>query len=232
MARLLLIRHGQSVWNAESRWQGWADPPLSELGESQAVALAAELEAFGFRGIVSSDLRRARRTASIIAERLRVDVDVDPALRERDVGAWSGLTTSEIERRWPSELVAWRSGRLSGPPGGERDDAMSTRALRALLPLLGRPESPLLVITHGGLIRLVERTLGLDPDTTPNLSGRWVHGSGAGTSVRRTSGGLGSDGLGSADLMAGEPFVPDLDESGELVARLRLDPEPTIGPGR
>jgi len=208
MARLLLVRHGQSTWNAESRWQGWADPPLSDLGEAQALALASTLTAGQFHGVVSSDLERARRTAAIAAESLGLTVEVEPALRERDVGAWSGLTTVEIDRRWPHQLAAWRSGRLAAPPEGEPDDTMAVRVVQALRRLLARPEESLLVVTHGGLIRLVERTLGLQPTTTPNLSGRWVHGlSGA------------RDGLDSP--VPGAAFLPELEVDGRPLPRVQ-----------
>lgn len=180
MARLLLIRHGQSLWNAESRWQGWADPALSEQGEAEAAVLASRLAPAGFQVVVCSDLERARRTASVVSRRLGVAPEEDTALRERDVGAWQGLTTAEIERAWPEELAAWRSGALSTPPRGEPDHMMATRVLGALQRLAARPESAALVVTHGGVIRLVERRLGLEPLSTPNLSGRWLHRGGDG----------------------------------------------------
>ncbi len=213
MARLLLVRHAQSAWNAESRWQGWADPPLSDLGEAQAAALASALGSVPvpteFQGVVSSDLERARRTAAVAAENLALAVEVEPGLRERDVGAWSGLTTPEIERRWPRQLAAWRSGRLATPPEGESDATMAIRVMDALHRLLVRPEDSLLVVTHGGLIRLVERSLGLKPSSTPNLSGRWVLGTGTGA----TSGGL-------ASLVCGAAFGPELEVAGRTLPLL------------
>lgn len=196
MARLLLLRHGQSDWNAESRWQGWADPPLSEFGESQAAALASQLGGMAFQGVVSSDLDRARRTAAIVAEALGLPVEVEPALRERDVGAWEGLTTAQIDERWPGLLAAWRSRALPAPPGGEPDDAMAVRVLDALRRLAQRPEASLAVVTHKGVIRLTERWLGVELWNIPNLSGRWVHGDGP-------------DGI-----AAGGPFLPEL-ENGD-----------------
>lgn len=210
MARLLLVRHGQSAWNAESRWQGWADPPLSDLGEAQAAALASALTPAEFQGVVSSDLERARRTATIVAGSLGLTVEVEPALRERDVGAWSGLTTAEIDRRWPHQLAAWRSGRLAAPPEGEPDDSMAVRVMEVLGRLLTRPEESLLVVTHGGLVRLVERRLGLEPTTTPNLSGRWVHGLGTGVG---TGVGVGVGGFDS--LVPGAVFLPELESGGQ-----------------
>lgn len=174
MARLLLLRHGQSTWNAEARWQGWADPPLSPLGEAQSRAAAAWLDGAPLGGVVSSDLQRARRTAEIVAEALGSSpVQVEPGLRERDVGDWSSLTAEQIGARWPDALAAWRAGRSRQPPGGEHDDVMTARVLDALSPLLNRQAEALLVVTHGGVIRLLERRLGMQALTVSHLSGRW-----------------------------------------------------------
>src|SRR5688572_19392365 len=89
--RLLLLRHGQSTWNADGRWQGQADPPLSPLGEEQARDAARRLAPGQFSRVLASDLRRARQTAEILADALRLPVEVDPDLREIDVGDWQGL---------------------------------------------------------------------------------------------------------------------------------------------
>src|SRR5215510_15555658 len=98
MIRLLLVRHGESTWNAQSRWQGQADPPLSPFGERQAEDATARLaEIATITSVWVSDLRRARRTGELIARHLDLDgVREEPRLRERDVGAWSGLTRDEI----------------------------------------------------------------------------------------------------------------------------------------
>jgi broad specificity phosphatase PhoE len=177
MGRLLLIRHARSTWNAEGRWQGWADAPLHPSGEAQARALGTMLARTGerFVGAVSSDLERSAATARIVAGVLGLGgVEVEPDLRERDVGDWSGRTTEEIELIWPGAIDAWREGRLDRPPGGEHEPSFRTRVVSAVERLAARSEEPLLVITHGGVIRAVERHLGGDPRSTANLSGRWV----------------------------------------------------------
>lgn len=176
MARVLLLRHGQSTWNAESRWQGWADAPLSDEGLRQAEAMAAELVASDerFTRMVSSDLARSIDTAAAIAKALDIDeVAVEPDLRERDVGDWSGRTTEEIDIVWPGAIAAWRAGRLDRPPGGELEPAFRARVLRAVERLAAGPDGPILVITHGGVIRALQRHLGLEPAGTQNLAGRW-----------------------------------------------------------
>ena len=177
-ARALLLRHGQSTWNADGRWQGWADPSLSEAGREQAEAAAALLAGAGETfpgGVVSSDLARARETADIVATAMSLgDVRLDPALRERDVGAWSGLTTAQIEARWPGWLDAWRRGELASPPGGEDDRHFVSRTLAATERHAATATGDLLLVVHGGLIRAVERALAAEPTRPGNLCGRWL----------------------------------------------------------
>ncbi len=183
--RLLLVRHGQSVWNADGRWQGQADPPLSALGEEQAREAAPRLAARGFCRVVASDLQRARRTAEILAGALDLPVELDPDLREIDVGDWTGLTREEIHAGWPGQLADWSEGRSPSPPGGETRDHLAARA-RATLTRLASAASAgdrLLVVSHGALIRNLDRVLGLPPQGIPNLSGRWYEADGDGAFV-------------------------------------------------
>jgi broad specificity phosphatase PhoE len=170
--RLLLVRHGESTWNAQSRWQGQADPPLSPFGERQAEDAVVRLaEIATVTAVWASDLIRARRTAEIIAARVGVaEVRAEPRLRERDVGAWSGLTREEIEERWPGYLAARRS-----PPDFEADDHLLERARAGLTAAVNSGGAgDVLVVTHGGVIRTIERSLGATPDRLPNLGGRWI----------------------------------------------------------
>jgi probable phosphoglycerate mutase len=178
--RLLVIRHGESTWNALRRWQGWADPPLSPVGEAQARAAAAALAALGAgrATIATSDLRRARRTAELIAAGAGHGpgaLVVDAGLRERDIGAWSGLTTAEIEARWPGMIAAWRRGEVPSPPGGEDEPTFRSRVVAAChrLAALADGTAYVLVVSHGGVIRTLERVAGVDAVVRPNLSGRW-----------------------------------------------------------
>jgi broad specificity phosphatase PhoE len=170
MTRLLLVRHGQSTWNSEERWQGHADPPLSELGQHQARAAAKATGALGLSAVVTSDLARARQTAELLAP-AGMALVVAPALRERDVGEWEGLTTAEVDERYPGFREAHRS-----PPGFEGDEQLLARVLPALETLArGLSESTVAVlVTHGGVIRTVERHLGAVSAPVPNLAGRWV----------------------------------------------------------
>jgi broad specificity phosphatase PhoE len=184
---LLLVRHGQSTWNASGRWQGQADPPLSPLGQAQAAHAARRLADADLTGVVASDLARARQTAEIVAAALGLgDVTVDAGLRERDVGEWEGLTRAEIEERFPGLLAAWGEGRIDAPPGGEPDAVLAARAKAALGTLI-RPRGDgdrILVVTHGGVIRALDASLGSDPTRPANLAGRWFQTDGNGSMVR------------------------------------------------
>ena len=166
--RILLARHGQSEWNATGRWQGRADPPLSELGRLQARAAAQALGAFD--AIAASTLQRAAETAAIIAEALGVGpVLVDADLVERDAGPWTGLTRREIEDGWPGFLATDER-----PPGYEADDALVARVREALVRLestVGDAEA--LVVAHGGVILALETSFGEAIERIPNLGGRW-----------------------------------------------------------
>lgn len=170
--RLLLVRHGESTWNALSRWQGQADPPLSPFGERQAEEAAVRLaEIATITAAWASDLVRARRTAELIAGHLGIaPVREEPRLRERDVGSWSGLTRDEIEERWPGYLASRRS-----PPDFEGDDELLARTRAGLAAAVDASDpGEVLVVTHGGVIRTIERSLGAIPERLPNLGGRWL----------------------------------------------------------
>jgi len=163
--RVLLVRHGQSEWNALGRWQGQADPPLSDIGREQARAAARSLGALD--AIFASDLQRAAETAAIISAELGVGpVVIDERLRERDAGEWSGLTRGEIEERYPGWLdstsnkhTAFASGEgVRRPPGWESDASVLARALEAIVAIEGAVgDGDVLAVTHGGLIYTVEQ---------------------------------------------------------------------------
>jgi broad specificity phosphatase PhoE len=171
MARLLLVRHGESTWNATGRWQGWADPPLSDLGRAQAEAAAPA--AAPVDAVVSSDLQRALETAELMAAVLEVDgVHVERDLRERDVGDFTGLTRAEIEERWPGALSSGNASIARDPRFGETVEALATRVNAALARLAATfAGQRVLVVTHGGVVRNLERSFGVEPDPLPNLGG-------------------------------------------------------------
>lgn len=166
LTRILLVRHGQSTWNADGRWQGRADPPLSELGERQAEVAADKAVEFGITRIWASPLVRADQTARILSSRLGLEVENDVRLVERDAGDWTGKTRAEIEDGWPGFL----DGGLR-PNGFETDDVLHERAVAAMADIGRDAHEPVVVVSHGGLIRVVERALGSEPHSVPNLGG-------------------------------------------------------------
>lgn len=182
LMRILLIRHGRSTWNVERRWQGWADPPLSPEGVAQAQVAAAAMQGLAIRVVVSSDLVRARSTAEIIARPAGADVSVEPALRERDVGLWSGLTSDEIEARWPGQLAKYRAEPSMPFPNGEAAEALLLRAMPVLLAIAsGEPGDAVgVVVSHGGLIRCVRVALDGMDRSIPGLAGCWLEAEGSG----------------------------------------------------
>jgi probable phosphoglycerate mutase len=172
---LLMIRHGQSQWNVERRWQGWLDAPLTAVGAEQANRRAEALADAGFEPAMvhCSDLGRARQTAEIIACALGADVRSHRGLRERRGGEWEGLTRREIDARWPGMLAAWRSGAMASPPGGE-DDTTALLRFDAAISSVVETGMPALVVTHHGVLRLVATRAGVDGGTLiPNLGGYW-----------------------------------------------------------
>jgi glucosyl-3-phosphoglycerate phosphatase len=149
--RLLLVRHGESTWNAEHRLQGQADPPLSELGREQAVALAPYLEGLPERRL-TSDLTRAIQTAELIG---LAGAPTDERWREIDIGAWSGFTLDELD---PEAVAAWQRSEYFP---GETWTALQARVAEAVDELRG---ADVLVVTHGGCIRAATAHLtGADP---------------------------------------------------------------------
>src|SRR6476646_1743167 len=161
MTTLLLVRHGETDWNAEGRLQGHTDRPLSDYGRRQARRLAEDLEGEELEAIYSSDLARARETAEIVGERLGLPTLLDPDLREKDWGTWEGLNSVERDR---VEFV------------GESTEAHRDRILDALRRISERHpgDGRVLVVTHGGSMRRVRTAaLGWALPVVENC-GRWL----------------------------------------------------------
>jgi probable phosphoglycerate mutase len=166
--RLLVVRHGQSEWNAQRRWQGQADPPLSEHGLNQAAQAGLQLGTFD--AVWSSDLQRALYTAAIIAEINGIGpVQIDIRLRETDVGPWEGLTHDEVEQGWPGFLASHQR-----PEGFEDYDSAAQRMISAFVDIAtASPGGEVLVVSHGGVISAVRRLIGAGDERIPNLAGSW-----------------------------------------------------------
>jgi 2,3-bisphosphoglycerate-dependent phosphoglycerate mutase len=153
LTEFLLIRHGETDWNRDRRFQGHADPPLNETGRGQAEVLAAELAGEGIGFVYTSDLARARETAEIIAASLGADVVALRDLREVDVGEWEGLTWPEIEQRFPEGARNWHEHGY-GWEAGESYDELGERVVAALERIAAdHPAQRVLIVGHGGTIR-------------------------------------------------------------------------------
>ena len=150
---IALVRHGETDWNRDNRFQGHADPPLNDIGRAQARTLASELSSRSFAAAYTSPLRRAAETAAILADALRLEPLLDASLMEVDVGSWSGLTRTEVEARFPLGYARWLEYG-HGWDDGETYDELGARVVSGLVGI-GREHDggDVLAVTHGGPIR-------------------------------------------------------------------------------
>jgi probable phosphoglycerate mutase len=157
---LLLIRHGETAWNAEHRIQGHLDIPLSTSGFRQAQRLAERLAGEAIAAVYSSELARAWFTALPLAERLGVEVSAEPRLRERSFGIFEGLTLDEVAHRHPQEFAQWRGRDPDWQlEGGESGRQLIDRVLAALQDIVARHRgSTIAVVSHGGVLDVVYRS--------------------------------------------------------------------------
>ena len=189
--RLVMLRHGQTEFNAGSRMQGQLDTELSDLGRDQAVAAAEVLAKRQPLLIVSSDLRRALDTAVVLGERSGLPVVVDTRLRETHLGDWQGMTHLEVDAAAPGARLAWRNDATWAPHGGESRVDVAARGMPMIAELFAdqtewgtdEPERPVVLVAHGGLIAaLTAALLKLPVDNWPVLGGMgnasWVQLSG------------------------------------------------------
>lgn len=188
---LVLLRHGQTQYNATSRMQGQLDTDLSDLGRNQAIAAAEVLAKRQPLLIVSSDLRRALDTATALGERSGLTVAIDTRLRETHLGDWQGLTHLEVDALAPGARLAWRDDARWAPHGGESRVDVAERSLPVVHQLVvdqpewgvDDPDRPVVLVAHGGLIAaLTAALLDLPVDNWPILGGMgnasWVQISG------------------------------------------------------
>jgi probable phosphoglycerate mutase len=166
--RLVMLRHGQTDFNAGSRMQGQLDSALTELGRAQAVAAAEVLSKLPPLLIVSSDLHRAYDTAVTLGERSGLQIRVDERLRETHLGDWQGLTHTEVDASAPGARLAWREDATWAPHGGESRVDVAARAVPVVAELAsgepewggaGEPDRPVVLVAHGGLIAALSAAL-------------------------------------------------------------------------
>jgi broad specificity phosphatase PhoE len=164
----VFVRHGESVGNVESRWQGQSDYVLTERGRAQARALAQRWKSEGvkFNLIISSPLLRAKETAEILGTALNAPVELDPILMERHIGEMEGLTAEEVRKK-PHPPYVTPYDPIGG--GGEGDWALFLRAGQALHALVRRSPGSYLIVSHGGLLnQLMNAIIGIAPHVDPS----------------------------------------------------------------
>ena len=163
MTEILLIRHGETDWNAEKRLQGHADIALNAQGERQAAAIGRALSEEPIDAIFSSDLQRAAQTAQAIAYSHGMTVHLEPALRERCYGAFEGLLYKDIGERYPDAYAAWRARDLDAryPTGLYKAETLrefSQRAVHTITSLaIAHPHKKIDVVTHAGVLECIHR---------------------------------------------------------------------------
>jgi broad specificity phosphatase PhoE len=166
--QFVFLRHGESLGNAQARWQGQSDYPLTEKGRAQANALAErwKSENAKFDLILSSPLGRARETAEIIASKLNLKVEFDNIWLERAIGEMEGLTAEEVRQKpRPPYVTPYDS--IGGD--GEGDWALFLRAGQALHNLLKHPSGSYLIVSHGGLLnQVMHAVVGVPPHVDPS----------------------------------------------------------------
>ena len=157
--QLLLIRHGETAWNAEHRIQGQLDIPLSPLGVLQSARLAESLANEPIDAVYSSGQSRAWLTAAPLAARLGLEVIAEPRLRERSFGIFEGLTLDEIAERYPPEFKKWRERNPAWrPDGGESGQQLIDRVLSAVSDIgMKHPNQTVVLVSHGGVLDVLYR---------------------------------------------------------------------------
>ncbi|MGH3493971.1 MAG: histidine phosphatase family protein [Sciscionella sp.] len=170
--RIVLLRHGETEYNATGRLQGHLDSMLTEVGWNQARFAVPALARFDPVLTVTSDLRRARDTAGVFAKAAGVTLRVDKRLRETNIGVWQGMTPAEVDTGWPGDRSRWAGDPTWAPPGGEARVEVAARATELIAELDTELEGTVLLCTHGGTIAaVVARVLELPLQFWPALAG-------------------------------------------------------------
>ena len=186
-ARLCMVRHGETEWNAARRVQGQLDLPLSGVGHEQARCVSEALPEGRFAALYASDLVRARQTAEPAAARLGLEPRLEPGLRERHYGAFQSLTFAEVQATLPEGYARYmaRDPEFDMDSGESLRD-FSTRAVGCLVAIAGRHDGEeILVFTHGGVLEMAYRKAkGMDLSaprdfTTANCALNWIEVGGA-----------------------------------------------------
>ena len=170
---IILIRHGETDWNASGRWQGHSDISLNDNGIHQAKILADRLASWPIEALYSSDLKRASRTASIISDAIGLLPEFDPSWRERNGGEFEGLQAEELMHH--HEFQTQRSDKNWAPPGGESNAQVASRVQNAFDKIIeDHPDQMVAIVSHGGaIITLLSLVVGFPPGERARI---WVSG--------------------------------------------------------
>lgn len=156
MKRVFLVRHGETDWNRDGRFQGKMDIPLNSLGEQQAEAAAKALGKADIDRMVSSPLSRAAKTAQAAASWTGLDIDMHCGFQEIDHGHWEGHTADEVDKLWPGMLGTWHSApEKVTMPGGEGLEDVQTRSWKALEDVLAGPGERVAIFSHDAVIKVI-----------------------------------------------------------------------------
>ena len=158
MTSLILIRHGETDWNVEGRWQGQIDIPLNQKGRIQAEETARNLSDVPISAIYSSDLSRAFETARPLADWKGLPIQTDPRLREIHQGVWQGMLVKDIQARYAERFEQRADNPLSvSPPGGETVLQVNGRVLSIISEIVQRhPQETIAIVSHGFVIALLQ----------------------------------------------------------------------------
>jgi probable phosphoglycerate mutase len=159
VTRILVVRHGETDWNAAGRIQGHTDIGLNERGRWQADRLAEALAGEGFDAVYASDMARTLQTLQPLATRLGLAPRSDSGLRERGFGRFEGLSFDQIERAWPDDAARWRTREPDfAPGGGESLTVFYARCVGAVERLGERHRGgSIAIVTHGGVLDCLYR---------------------------------------------------------------------------
>ena len=179
MTTIYMVRHGETPWNVEGRYQGQLDPPLTAKGRRQAQATAQKLAPLGLAAIYSSDLARAAQTADALAQKTGLAVQLDPRLREIHQGVWQGVLIDDIRVRWPNEIYGWEHDPWRyHPPQGETLQTLQARLFAVINDIAAlHPQAKVAVFSHKLPIALLKiRFQGCAPEQIWSLlpaNGAW-----------------------------------------------------------
>ena len=222
LTRVVAVRHGETVWNAEMRMQGQLDTALSARGRWQAGRAAESLVGEGIDAIFASDLERAFDTAQALARRLRLPITADVGLRERSFGIFQGYTYADIDLRWPVEAARWRHHDPDfAPEGGETLREFSARAVAACCRIAASQAGrSIAIVTHGGVLDVLYRAAaGIELDAPRS----WELGNAAINRLLYTPRGFTLVGWSDTAHLEGEMTLDDGSEG---------DPVRPVGPAR